>query len=148
MADLVPDETPTDAPHEAQTTADIHALIPIETGTIGTQQGILTVDGRKVWEWLEIAQEYATWVKNQIARLKFIENKHYVTFDEDVKRKEGVRGASIRTEDHFTLDAAQHIALASRTPRGKQARPYFIDTEEQYRTQQGGYAWGTVTETG
>jgi hypothetical protein len=50
VADLVPDETPTDAPHEAQTTADIHALIPIETGTIGTQQGILTVDGRKVWE--------------------------------------------------------------------------------------------------
>ncbi len=85
---------------------DIRAIIPISTGAIGTEQGIPTVDGRKVWEWLRLGRDFSNWVKDQIESLELVENMDYVVF---AQKGENLQGGRPSGEYHFTLDAAKHI---------------------------------------
>jgi phage anti-repressor protein len=107
--------------------ANIHDLIPIQNGTIGLEQDIPTVDGRHIWQWLGIRKAYSTWAKTQIDSLDFKENQHFIVYSLGGNNPQGGRPTD---EYHFTLDAAKHMAMVSRTPKGHEARDYFIACEK------------------
>src|SRR5262245_43673682 len=108
---------------------DIQELIPITEQSIGGRDSIPTVDGRNIWRWLQIHKDYTTWVKHQIDSLQLIENRHYIVFTQKGENPLGGRPA---IEYHFTLDAAKHIVMVSRTKQGGEARDYFIEVEKRY----------------
>jgi anti-repressor protein len=41
-----------------------------------------TVNGRDIWQFLEISRDYSNWIKDQIARLNLVENTDYITYAE------------------------------------------------------------------
>jgi len=105
------------------------AIVPVQVVTIGKQADIQTVNGRDLWNGLELTRYYTTWVQEQIVSLKLVENQDFTT-SLNLERR-GSRSAWCK-EFHFTLDAAKHIAMASRSPKGKEVREYFIKVEQEY----------------
>jgi len=64
-----------------------------------------------------IGRDFSNWVKNQIDSLQLVENEDYVCFAEKGESIEGRGGDRRSIEYHFTLDAAKHIAMATK-PNG------------------------------
>ncbi len=91
---------------------------------------IQTVSARDLWEKLEINRQFADWIKDQLSL--FVENQDYVLISPvcEIKKRGGDRKS---IEYYLTLTCAEHIALMSRTPKGKEIRQYFIDIEKKYR---------------
>jgi phage anti-repressor protein len=106
-------------------------LIPVLSGTIGTQTSIQTVKGRDLWNGLEIKGDYTSWARYQIEALGGVGDEDFTTFMEIQEREVG---ATARREYYFTLDFAKHIAMVSKTPKGREVRDYFIEVEKTYRT--------------
>ncbi|ULJ65912.1 phage antirepressor KilAC domain-containing protein [Wielerella bovis] len=86
------------------------------------------VNARELHAFLESRQEFANWIKNRIADYGFIENQDFISLDNFIKRE---TGATRRIEYFISLDMAKELSMVERTPRGKQARQYFIDCEKQ-----------------
>lgn len=107
-------------------------IIPFEKRALGAET-VPMVDGRNIYAFLEIARDYADWIKRQIKRARFIENTDYTVFYNHVENPKGGRPSQ---EYHFTFDAAKSIGMLSATPRGDQVRQYFIDCEKQVHTSQ------------
>ena len=97
--------------------------IQIQDRQVGDEL-IKTCDGRQLRAELGIRKDYTTWVKAQIARARFVENRDYITYTQ-----KGVGGKFDSSEYHFTLEAAKHIGMMSGTDRGHEVREYFIACE-------------------
>jgi phage anti-repressor protein len=87
-----------------------------------------TVSGRDIHGALDINRGYAHWVRDQINSLQLIENVDYVVLVQNDQNPQGGRPAS---QYYFTIDIAKHIALASRTPKGREYRQALIDLEQR-----------------
>lgn len=85
---------------------------------------IKTCDGRQLRAELGVKKDYTSWVKAQIARARFVENRDYITYTQ-----KGVGGKFDSSEYHFTLEAAKHIGMMSGTDRGHEVREYFMACE-------------------
>lgn len=105
------------------------ALVPVTVGTIGTQTGIQTVNGRDLHQGLGVEYSYNVWMRDQIDSLQLVENEDYVISKE--KLENSGRGRP-PTEFYLTLDTGKHIAMASRTPKGRAVRAYFIQVEKDH----------------
>lgn len=114
------------------TTDTTTIAIPFTQHTIG-QDVQETVNARDLHGNLAIGKDYTNWIKAQIKSLQLIENVDFITFAQKGERKEGLRGATISTEYFLTLDTAKHVALASRTAKGREIRDYFIAAEKRLR---------------
>lgn len=119
----------------------MNELLNISESTINNDV-IPTVSARDLWEKLEIGRDFSNWIKDQIEM--FDENKDYVVVAkkgesnnnkyDTPNRANQKRGGDRRSiEYHLTLNCAEHIALMSRTPKGKEIRQYFIDVESVWR---------------
>jgi len=86
------------------------------------------VNARDLHEGLEIKRQFSDWVKDQIHSLELVENLDWQSF---TPKSDKPLGGRISEEYLLTLDTAKHIALASRTDKGKQIRKYFIDVEKK-----------------
>jgi len=104
-------------------------IIEITKQIIGNEE-TNAVNARDLHGALEIKRDYSTWIKAQIKSLSLEENTDFVSFTQKGERE---IGATIRKEYALTLDAAKHIAMASRTERGRQVRAYFIEVEKKFR---------------
>lgn len=91
-----------------------------------------TINGRDIHLALDITREYSKWIKEQIDFHELIENIDYVVF---ATNGENPQGGRPRTEYHFTIEWAKHIALASRSPKGKAYRQALIDLEKRVVSQ-------------
>ncbi len=102
-------------------------LIP-STARLVNGSTIPTVDGRHIHEYLGVGKDYTNWVKTQIKRGYFVENKDFIVY-----ALEGVnpQGGRPRAEYHFTLRAAEHIGMMSQTPKGEEVRDYFVACEQE-----------------
>ena len=107
-------------------------IITITPEIIGTEE-TNTVNARELHQSLEVKKKYSDWVKAQISSLGFEENVDYITIS--LKREIANSGYKTVKEYILTLDAAKHIAMASRSARGKAIRAYFIEVEKQWRRQ-------------
>lgn len=86
----------------------------------------LTVLGRDLHKFLEIETPYTIWVKRML-EYGFIENHDFVTI---MLESTGGRPS----ENHqITLDMAKEISMIQRSPKGKEARQYFLECEKKLK---------------
>lgn len=105
--------------------------ITITTQIIGTEE-TNAVNARELHNSLEVKKKYSDWIKAQIESLGLEENVDYITTS--LKREVANGGYKTVNEYILTLDAAKHIAMASRSAKGKEVRAYFIEIEKRYRS--------------
>ncbi|MCF6207441.1 MAG: antA/AntB antirepressor family protein [Sulfurovum sp.] len=108
----------------------MNAIIEIKTEIIGTEE-TNAVNARELHEALELKRQFGNWIHEQIDSLGLEENVDYIVFNGNVKNLIGGRPSK---EYILTLDAAKHIAMASRSAKGKEVRAYFIEVEKRYRS--------------
>lgn len=97
------------------------ALIPIREA-----DGRQAVSGRDLHAFLELGRDYSTWFRTMI-EYGFSEGQDFTPVR--VESSGGRPGV-----DHaLTLDMAKELAMIQRTPKGKEARQYFIEVERQFR---------------
>ena len=99
--------------------------IQIQDRQVGDEL-IKTCEGRQLRAELGVKKDYTSWVKAQIARARFVENRDYLVLTQKGENPSGGRPA---IEYHFTIDAAKHIGMMSGTDRGHEVREYFIACE-------------------
>ncbi|MGE4530577.1 MAG: antA/AntB antirepressor family protein [Acidithiobacillus sp.] len=102
-------------------------LIPIEiVNTVIQNEDQPSCNARDLHAFLEVGKVFGTWITERIEQLGFVENQDFIVFPEIGKNPQGGRPSK---EYHLTLDMAKHLAMIERTPKGKQARQYFIECE-------------------
>ena len=100
-------------------------LIKIRTNENGEQ----LVSGRELHEFLEVTTPYTQWF-DRMKEYGFTENVDFIGLSQKSEKPQGGRP----TIDHaMKLDMAKEISMIQRTEKGKQARLYFIDVENQYK---------------
>lgn len=103
---------------------------PIEIVLQIDEQGMTTT--KALYSFLELhSTQYSRWVKSNIENNRFAEaGVDYFLLDTDVEcRKSGVSG---RFASNYKLTAsfAKKLAMGSNSPKGEQARDYFIQVEQ------------------
>lgn len=99
---------------------------PIEIALGIDEEGRTTA--RKLYEFLELAKgQFSRWSKTNIVENSFAEEEvDYWGFDIDVEGN--------KTKDYkLTASFAKKLAMCSHTPRGEQARNYFVKVEDILR---------------
>ena len=104
-------------------------LIPVVPATIG-HQTVQTVDGRTLHTFLEVQTEFSKWMDRRIDEYGFIEEQDFSSFL--AKTPQGGRPSK---EYALTLNMGKELAMVERTPKGKQARQYFIECEQRLYAQ-------------
>ncbi|EAI1712314.1 phage antirepressor Ant [Campylobacter coli] len=92
--------------------------------TIGAE--INSANAREIFQFLNLEQEYANWIKNRISHYNFIENQDYII--ELVYTK-----GRPRKEYYVTLDMAKELCMVENNEKGRQARRYFIECEKRLK---------------
>lgn len=109
-------------------------LIKIENQIIGTSE-VSSVNSRELHIALEIKKDFSNWIKSQISVLGLEENIDFIKLALKGERKSyGL--PSTKIDYIITTDTAKHISMASRTPKGKEVRAYFIEVEKRYKVEQ------------
>lgn len=102
-------------------------LIKIQQLTIGSGK-VNAVNARDLHEFLMVRNDFSTWIKDQIARGRFVEKRDFEVFLENQGNPFGGRP---RTDYALTIDCAKHIAMMSGTEKGYEVREYFIECEKK-----------------
>lgn len=104
---------------------------PIEVALGVDEEGMTTA--RKLYEFLELhPANYARWVKKNIIENIFAEpGIDYFPFIIDDEREKSGFGNPHPTKDYkLTATFAKKLAMASQTPKGEEAREYFVRVEQ------------------
>ncbi|MCG7657149.1 phage antirepressor KilAC domain-containing protein [Wielerella bovis] len=83
------------------------------------------VNARELHHFLAVKSKFADWFKNRVNEYTFVENQDFVSLSKILENG----GRMI--EYFISLDMAKELSMVERTPRGKQARQYFIECEKQ-----------------
>jgi anti-repressor protein len=94
-----------------------------------TARGTIVVSARDLHQSLEIKTQFTDWCKRMF-EYGFTENLDYVAVTQKKVTAQG--NANAYTDYALTLDAAKHIAMVQRTPKGKELRQYFIEVEKKH----------------
>ena len=131
-------------------------LINIEQKAIGTTR-VQTVDARELHAFLEVRRDFTNWIKQRISKYGFIENQDFVCVDGlslspnlanqssienvlsadqgfDIRSNQGRGGNRRSIAYHVSIDMAKELSMVERTPKGKEARQYFIECERRLRS--------------
>ena len=82
------------------------------------------VDGRALYAFLDIKHRFNDWIGNSVRDYGFEEGKDFYYFS---SRSEAGR----KTKEYaLTIEMAKELSMVAKTPRGKQARRYFIQCEK------------------
>jgi phage anti-repressor protein len=107
----------------------VSQLLPVLPRQVGEDE-VNAVNARDLHRFLGVGKQIGNWIVDRIQQFGFTENKDFEVFPEPGKNLQGRRP----TKDYaLTLEMAKELAMAERTPRGKQARLYFIEVEKQWR---------------
>lgn len=115
-------------------------LIPLTSATLSGQV-VQLVDARLLHTFLEVGRDFSNWIKGRIDEYGFVEGEDFIPaitaseYSPDLVNIRRGRGKP-RSEFWLTLDMAKELAMVERTPRGRQARRYFIACERQLRHRQ------------
>ena len=87
-------------------------------------------NARDLHAFLGVGKMFAHWIQDRIQQHGFVENQDVVCLPILASKNQSAgRGGHNRMEYHLTIEAAKHISMAERTPKGKEARDYFIECE-------------------
>ena len=116
----------------AESHAPAGALIPLASTTLEGVE-VPTVNARELHAFLGAGRNCATWVRERIEAYGFKEGVDFVTTSSlSVPVSGSAKARRQRTvEFHLTLDMAKELAMVERTPRGREARLYFIECERR-----------------
>lgn len=87
-----------------------------------------TVNARELHGALGVKKDFSNWIKPKLKDTMLDEGVDYLTHTQ-----KGVGGKFDSIEYILTLDTAKHIAMMSRTSKGKEVRAYFIEVEKKSR---------------
>jgi anti-repressor protein len=90
---------------------------------ITEQDGNRAVSARELHNFLEVETPFRKWI-DRMLEYGFEENLDYSRADKNVRGNEAKEYA-------LTIDTAKEIAMLQRTPKGKEARQYFIAMEKE-----------------
>jgi anti-repressor protein len=108
-------------------------LIPVLSGTLNGEN-VQLVDARLLHHYLEVGRGFSNWIKGRIDEYGFAKDEDYLVLDSPNSANQKSHGGDRRSKDYLlTLDMAKELAMVERTPRGRQARRYFIQCEQQLR---------------
>ncbi|MHB1266038.1 MAG: antA/AntB antirepressor family protein [Acidithiobacillus ferriphilus] len=111
-------------------------LLPIQSTALN-EESLPTVNARDLHTFLEVGKDFATWMKDRIDKFEFVENQDFI-IDSPILGNQTGRGGDRRSKEyHLTLDMARELSMVERTPKGKEARQYFIACEKEYRRLRG-----------
>ena len=102
-------------------------LIPIGSADIAGLS-VQTVNARDLHTFLGSQQRFADWIKARIRKYEFVENQDYLIHRIMIQVDSGTKH---QIEYHLTIDMAKELSMVERTPKGKQARRYFLDCERR-----------------
>jgi phage anti-repressor protein len=83
-------------------------------------------NARDLHTFLEVGKDFSTWIKDRIQQHGFFENQDVIFIPNFGGNPNGGRPSK---EYHLTIEAAKHISMAEHTPKGQEARQYFIECE-------------------
>jgi len=102
---------------------DMDELIKVGRTLIG-EETIKTVNARELHAFLGSKQQFSHWIRARIQQYDFSEGIDFITIDNSIY--------SPPTIDYFiSLDMAKELSMVERTPKGKEARRYFIECEKR-----------------
>ncbi|MGC8605920.1 MAG: antA/AntB antirepressor family protein, partial [Desulfomonilaceae bacterium] len=104
-------------------------MIPIEKvkGVMQNHDQSLC-NARDLHAFLEVGKMFANWIQDRIRQHGFVENQDFVCLPILASKDQPAgRGGHNRMEYHLTIEAAKHISMAEHTPKGQEARQYFIE---------------------
>lgn len=110
-----------------------------------TERGNQAVNARELHAFLGVGRDFSTWIKNKIEKYDFVENKDYCRLYYDSLSGERVPFPQTGVEENkgfpkykiefvLTLNMAKELAMVENNEKGKEARKYFIECEERFRT--------------
>ena len=110
----------------------MNEIISITAHPINGQE-VQTVNARELHGFLEVRKDFSDWIKDQLE--VFTQGIDYLFFppkgeNNNMLYQHETRGRP-RTEYAITIECAKHIAMMSRTEKGRQARDYFIECERR-----------------
>jgi len=108
-------------------------IIAISKQKIG-DDSVNSVSARDLHRELGVKKDFISWIKDQINKGIFEENIDFIIISLHPQKGEQ-RGGHNKVDYILTIDTAKHIALMSRTQKGKDVRNYFIEVEEAYGLQ-------------
>ncbi len=103
-------------------------LIPVFSGSLSDSSETLLCDARKLHEFLQVKNNFRTWITRRIEEYGFQENQDFLSFTQNCAKPQGGRPT---TEYHITLDMAKELAMVERNEQGRAARRYFIECEKR-----------------
>lgn len=89
--------------------------------------GTIAVDGRDLHDFLGVKTDYKDWFP-RMAEYGFTEDVDFVGLAQKRAKPQGGRP---KVNHALTLDMAKEVSMIQRTPKGKQAREYFITMEKR-----------------
>ena len=90
------------------------------------------VSGRMLHEFLEVKSPYTQWF-DRMKEYGFTENEDFVLHSQKCESR-NISGIKVIQDHAIKLDMAKEIAMIQRTDKGKQARQYFIQVENDYNS--------------
>jgi phage anti-repressor protein len=91
-----------------------------------------TVLGRDLHEFLEVETRYDTWITRMI-EYGFVEKIDYIAIAQKRATNNPKNPWTTSTNHQLNLSMAKEISMIQRTPKGKEARLYFIKCEEELK---------------
>lgn len=119
-------------------------LIEIQDRKVGAEDR--AVSARALHRGLGVGRDFSNWFKAQVKRGGFVEGEDFVLLAQ--KGEQTGSGGHNRVDFAMTLDAGKHIALMSRTPKGREVRAYFIAVEKQVRATRTGISVSAAERLG
>lgn len=119
-------------------------LINVVPGLIGGRT-VQIVDARELHTFLEVGKKFADWINERIQQYQFLEGRDF-EIDFPKSGNQTGRGGDRRSKDYrLSLNMAKELAMIERTPKGREARLYFIACEEELvRLKTGAETFGAV----
>lgn len=84
-----------------------------------TADGMNVINGRELWNFLQIKNYFSAWIKKKIEKYDYMENEDYICTEEDYA---------------LSLDMAKELSIMENTSYGRIIRKYIISYEkEEYK---------------
>jgi phage anti-repressor protein len=103
----------------------LNQLVPIRETKIG-KASQKCVSARELHSFLEVKSKFADWIKRQIKKYQFVENRDFTLISQ---KRETRSGGTLKTYYALTLSMAKELSMVQNNKQGQQARQYFIQCE-------------------